>query len=221
MAKPFTWSWSALQAWETCPRQFGEVRIKKAWPDEKGEAAKWGTQVHIAMEYRLKDGTALPTWAAQWEPLCQKLLRAGPLLNVEHKVALTEDLRPTEFFARDVWVRAIADVSIFSGPVGFTLDWKTGKRKPDTMQLRLSAAINLCHRPHLERQTIQYAWLKEGTATTETLGRADVAQVWQEILPRVNRMRAGIAAQEFEPKPSGLCRQYCSVLSCEHNGRRK
>ena len=221
MAKPFAWSYSALTAWESCPRQFAEVRIKKAWPDEKGEAAKWGIVVHEAFEARLKYNTPLPEWGKGYEAWCTRLQAAGPQLNIEHKAALTRDFKPTEFFARDAWVRAVADVSVFNGNIGYTLDWKAGKQKFDTDQLRLSAAINLCHRPHLEKQIIQYAWLQTNKTTSETLTRNDIVQVWRDFLPRVQRMEKGLADQDYVAKPNGLCRAYCPVLSCEHNGRRK
>lgn len=218
------WSYSALTSWESCPHKHAETKFKKRWPDEKGPAALWGTTVHEAFENRLKYKTPLPTWGDKWEPLVQRIERANGTVQVEHKIALNSRFQPCDFFkGPDVWVRAVADVAVLNlqAKTLYTLDWKTGNFKPDTDQLRLSAAINLAHHPHLERATIQYAWLKDGRTTTETLTRDDIPGVWNDFLPRVERMKIGIEAERFDKKPNGLCRQYCPVLSCEFNGRKK
>lgn len=218
--KPFTWSYSALNLFETCPRQYGELRVLKRWPDEKGEAAKWGDTVHKAFESRLKFGTPLPEWGKQWEPLAEKLYGI-PQLTVEHKIALNARFQPTEYFAPDVWCRAIADVAIVGPKAMVTIDWKTGRFKPDTEQLRLSAAMQLSHFQHVEQATIQYQWLKDRKTTTETIKREHIVTIWRDFLPRVERMERAYMERKFDPKPSGLCNAFCGVLSCEFNGRKK
>ncbi len=219
--KPPAWSYSALSAWETCPRQYAEIRLLKRVPDVKGEAAQWGTTVHTAFENRLKYKTPLPTWGVAWEPLCGRLETSPGVLQVEQKIALDERFQPVDFFSRNppVWVRAVADVALYGATSIFTADWKTGKMKSDRDQLRLSGAIQLAHKPKAERVTIFYAWLKEGRSTTETLTRDDLPTIWSEFLPRVERMRRGIEDEKFDPKPSGLCRKHCPVISCTYNGR--
>lgn len=215
-------SWSSLSGFETCPKQHYHLRIAKDWPDQKGEAALWGDTVHKAIEARMKHGTALPVWGKGIEPLIQKLQAAkGVSLQVEHKVAINANLQPTDYFARDVWCRSIADVNAVAPKAMMTLDWKTGKFKENIDQLRLSAAVNFCHYPHIERFTIQYAWLKEGRTTTRTFLREEVPAIWSDFMPRVKRMQIAYEKNEFPAKPSGLCRQHCPILSCEHNGRRK
>lgn len=216
------WSYSALTSWESCPYRHAQTKLLKKWPDEKGEAALWGTTVHEAFENRMKNGTPLPTWGEKWEPLVQRILSAKGTVQIEHKIALNDKFQPCDFFrGPSVWVRAVADVAVYNRDSLYTLDWKTGKFKGDTDQLRLSAAINLGHLPHIQKATIQYAWLKDGKTTTETLTRADVPAIWADFMPRVERMRIGIEKEQFDKTPNGLCRAYCPVLACEFNGRRK
>lgn len=216
------WSYSALNSWETCPRRHAEIKLLKRVPDVKGEAALWGTTVHTAFENRLKHKTPLPDWGASWEPICQRLEKSPGTMQIEQRVALTDKFEPCEFFSKwpVVWVRAVADVAIYGDRSIFTNDWKTGGFKPDTDQLRLSAAIQLAHKPVAERVTICYSWLKEGRTTVETIHRDQLPAIWAEFLPRVQRMQAGIEQERFDPKPSGLCRKHCPVMSCEFNGRR-
>ncbi len=218
------WSYSALDAWETCPKRYFHTRIKRDWPDEKNEAALWGDTVHKALEARMKHGTPLPSWGTNFEPLVAKVMAAqgkGWTVQVEHKVAINASFQPTEFFAKDTWCRAVADVNVMAPKAMMTLDWKTGKFKQTTDQLRLSAAMQFAHYPHIDSVTIQYAWLKENKTTTEKFHREQAVEIWRDFLPRVERMRAGFEKDDWTPKPSGLCRQYCPVLSCEFNGRRK
>lgn len=216
------WSYSALTSWETCPRRHAEIKLIRRVADEKGEAALWGTTVHTAFENRLKHKTPLPEWGKTWEPVCARLEASPGVLQVEQKVALTETFEPCDFFDRrkTVWVRAVADVAIYGDKVIFTNDWKTGKFKEDTDQLRLSAAIQLSHKPKAEKVSIMYSWLKDGRTTRETITREMVPGIWADFLPRVKRMQWGIENEKFDPKPSGLCRKHCPVISCEHNGRR-
>jgi PD-(D/E)XK nuclease superfamily len=222
MAHSKAWSYSALSGFETCARQFYEVRIRKAWPDEKGEAALWGDTVHKAIEARMKDGKPLPAWGTSIEPLIRKLEAArGVTLQVEHKAAINANLQPTDFFAKDVWCRTIADVNAMGPRAMGTFDWKTGKYRDTTDQLKLSAAVNFASFPHIERITIQYVWLKDNRTTTQTFARDQVPAIWSEFMPRVQRMRLAYERNEWPAKPSGLCRKHCPVLSCEFNERRK
>lgn len=216
------WSYSALNSWETCPRRHAEIKLLKRVPDEKGAAALWGTTVHTAFENRLKHKTPLPSWGASWERVCASLESSAGTLKVEQKIAITADFQPCDFFDRrvTVWCRAVADVAVYGAKSLLTADWKTGNFKEDTDQLRLSAAMQLGAHPHIERATILYAWLKSGRTTKETITRDMVPGVWADFLPRVERMRIGIETERFDPKPSGLCRKHCPVLSCPENGRR-
>src|SRR5690606_12787129 len=110
MAKPFAWSYSALSAFETCPRQFYEMRIKKAWPDPPGEAQQFGTLVHQYLEDRFNKGQALPVFLRHLNPLVAKLEESKGVVQAEYRYALNAKLQPVEFFAKDAWVRAVGDV---------------------------------------------------------------------------------------------------------------
>lgn len=220
MAKPFAWSFSALAGFETCARQYHEMRIKKAWPDPPGEAQLWGIEVHKHIEHRIGMGKELPTYLSYVEPIVQKFETTKGVTQPEYKLALNAEFKPVEFFARDAWVRAVGDVVKVHGDVAFACDWKTGKYKEGDGQLKLQSAVMFATYPHVNRIGIVYAWLKDKRTTVRTFERKEVPMIWQEFLPRVKRMELAIQNGDFPPNPSGLCRQYCQVLSCEHNGRR-
>ena len=217
------WSYSALTSWESCPRKHYETRVAKRWPDEKSEAAQWGTTAHTAFEDRMKTKKPLPSWFEKYEPICQRIEGANGHLTVEQKLALDEKFQAVDYFSKQppVWVRAVADLSVIGDVNLFTLDWKTGKFKPDTDQLRLSAAISMSHYRHIRQATVQYVFLKEGKTLTEQIKREQVVEIWRDFLPRVQRMKEGFESERWEEKPNGLCRAYCPVLNCQFNGRRK
>ena len=41
----------------------------------------------------------------------------------------------------DVWVRGVIDIGVIGSDTAYLLDWKTGKHRPDSDQLKLFAAL--------------------------------------------------------------------------------
>lgn len=220
MKKPFAWSYSALTGFETCPLQYHQMRILKAWPDPPGEGQLWGQEVHKLIENRIAMGKALPAYLANVETIVQKLENSKGVVLPEYKMALNVSLQPVDYFAKDVWLRAIGDVVKIHGDKCFQLDWKTGKYRPSTEQMELQSAVALATYPHLTEVANVYHFVKERRNITTKVTREDVPVIWQKFLPRVKKMEAAIAAGEFPANPTGLCKAYCNVLSCEHNGKR-
>jgi hypothetical protein len=185
------------------------------------EATLWGNKVHKALELRVRDGTPLPKEMESYEKLASKIAdkAKGLTLGVEQKLALTRDFKETTFFAKDVWLRSILDLSIEKGTKAFIGDWKTGKKNPNSEQLQLSAAVFFATRPWIDEITNSFLWLQAGEVTTEKFHRADAPAIWQNFLPRVQRLEEAVAIQKFPKRPSGLCRNYCPVHTCEHNGK--
>lgn len=219
MSKPFAWSYSALNAFETCPRQFYEMRVLKRWPDPPGEAQQFGTLVHQYLEGRFKMGKQLPVFLNHLEPIVQKLENSKGPVQAEYKLALNAQLKPVEFFARDTWVRAVGDVIKVHENRAFALDWKSGKYREGDDQLKIQSAVMFATYPHLTDITVFYAWIKDKRATVRHFKRDDSPAIWQEFLPRVKRMEIAHETKEYPPKPSGLCRKWCRVESCEFHGK--
>lgn len=220
MAKSFAWSYSALTGFETCARQHHEMRILKRWPDPPGEAQLWGIEVHKHIENRIGMGRPLPSFLQYVEPIIQKFETSKGVTQPEYKLALNDKFQPVEFFAKDAWVRAVGDVVKVHGDAAFACDWKTGKYREGDGQLKLQAAVKFATYPHVNKVGIVYAWLKDKRTTVKTFTRDQAPEIWQEFLPRAKRMEIAILNNDFPPTPSGLCRNHCNVMSCEHNGRR-
>lgn len=216
MPKRFAWSYSALQSFETCPRKHYHEKIAKDFAEKESPAMLDGQRQHKALELRIKDGTPLPSDMVGLEKLCRRVERIPAQIHTEMKVALNEDLEPVTFFARDVWVRCVFDLAAVRAPEARIIDYKSGKRKPDSTQLKLFAATGFALFPEVETIRTAFWWLKTKETDRDTFQREDADLIWREFEPRVGRMRAAIESGEFPPKPSGLCRGYCPVKTCEH-----
>lgn len=188
-----------------------------------------GRVVHGAFEHRIKDRTPLPGSLAQHEPLVARMeqLAIGGKIEAETQMALDMNYRTVPWFGKGSntpWVRAITDVSVFKKNKAFVGDWKTGKRKSDSQQLKLSSVVLFARHPWLEEIRNSFIWLDEPSPamrfTSETFHRAEASDIWREFLPRVARLEAAHANNQWPKRPSGLCRAHCPVprAKCEHSG---
>jgi hypothetical protein len=220
--KPVAWSYSSLNAFETCPKRYYLTKVSKQVQEPQTQATVWGNKVHKALELRITKGTPLPDTMSEYEPIAQTVAaRAqGAKLDAEQKMALTKAFKPTTWFGKDVWVRGITDFTIEKGDKVFIGDWKTGKPTPESAQLKLTAAMTFAHKPHVKTIINSFVWLKTGGNTTEVFQREDVADIWQEFMPRIQRLEHAVEENKFPARPSGLCRAWCPVGKklCEHCG---
>lgn len=212
------WSYTALTSFETCPRKHYHTRIAKDVPDPPGAEAQWGTRVHKYLEDRIKLGTPLPESTRQYEPYAQRIANTRGDVITERKVAVTKDLKPTDFFAEDVWCRGIFDLTIVREDHVIILDWKTGKRRPGSDQLDLFAALARQLHPEASRITTGFVWLKAQKIDKETWRPCDLDDVWAGFVRRATRLEQAVETNSFDPKPNGLCRRYCPVRSCLYHG---
>lgn len=222
MAKPFAWSWSALDSYESCPRRHHLVKVIKAFPEVQNAQMVAGQKFHKAMELRVERDKSLPADMKQYEPIVARLLRAGEggTIQAERKIGLTKDFQPCEYFAKDVWLRTVVDCQIDKGQNAMVLDWKTGKKKTDGYdQLALTAAVKFAVNPELEKVITAYVWFQDpDPITSETFVREDVPGIWKNLLPRVAKIEQSLATNIWPAKQSGLCRAHCPCINCEFNG---
>lgn len=216
-AKKFAWSWSALTGYETCPFQHYRLKVKKDIFEAPNSAMLEGQAAHKALEKRVRDGTPLPGQYAQHEQLCGKFRKAKGTVEVEQKLGLNADLEPTEFFAKDVWLRAVLDVNVMRGSLARVYDYKTGKRKPDSEQLMLFAGVIFAAFPEIMDVDTYFLWLKSKEVDKAHFERDEhEALIWQTFEPRVSDMANAYEKEYFPPRPSGLCRGWCPVRDCKH-----
>lgn len=218
--KPTPWSYSSLTSFETCPRRHKLTRITKEVVEPTSEAMRHGTQVHEALEKRLL-GTPLPDKYQQYEPVVAAVLATPGEKSAELKFGLTKSREPTDFFGTDAWVRGVLDVAVVRSEDAVILDYKLGKPRPDSDQLRLFAAAAFSLFPEVQTVKTGFVWLAYNRLDKETYQREDAPAIWQEFEGRVTRMTLAYEVDQFPPRPSGLCRAWCPVPRrlCEFSGK--
>jgi len=220
MTKRAAWSYSALTAFETCPRRYHLTRVTKEIVEPETEVLRWGNAVHKALENRVKDGTPLPDTMAQWEALVLSVLAKEGEVLAEQQLCINASLSPTGWLDKDAWCRGVIDLLVINGDKAAALDWKTGKPKHDHDQLSLFAALLFHHYPQLDQVTTGYVWLKEYDKgvkflSDKTFKRSDLPAIWSVFLPRVKRLDIAFANDKWLPNPSGLCKGWCPCSECE------
>jgi|SRR5271166_1978764 len=222
----FSWSFSKIDAFETCPRRHYELSIRKPrkYAEEESEPLKWGNFVHDQF------ATAIATHSPFKNPKemesYQKWLdrvKDGPGETlVEQKFALTKDLEPCEWFGPRCWVRVVVDFLRVAGPVAWAIDWKTGRMKDvESGQLMLTAKTIFSFFPAVQRIKTSYIWLQDDVETSEYYDRAGMAGDWLNMLNRVRDYEGAVNTNHFPPRPGKLCWKWCPVASCEYHGKRR
>lgn len=216
------WSHSSLKQFETCQRQYHEIKVLKKWPFEQGEQALYGEQLHLAAELYVKDGTALPPQFAFIKPVLDALLAKKGTKYPEHEMALDEQLNVVPWDSPDVWVRGIADLLIIDEEEGvaWCIDYKTGSdRYPDTNQLDLMSLMVFKHFPEVHEVRSALLFVVKNSMTKHKVVKEQEAALWWKYRERVASIASCMDTGVWRPKQSGLCKKFCQVLSCEYNGR--
>lgn len=210
-------SYSSLKLYDNCPKRYFHQRVTKEVVDTGGEASKNGERIHKFLEMRLKQEEELPQEVSKYEALCQAVesqVGSGQLL-IEQELTLNNRLRPTTWFADDAWIRSKLDVLILKSSTAVVMDWKTGKRKPDTFQLDLFAAQVLLHFENVNKVKSSFIWLVDNKTDGDTYTREDLPKLLLGVFTKIRRIEQSQSMDVWPAKPSGLC-GYCPCKSfCE------
>ncbi len=215
----FSWSFSHIKNFSTCPKRYFHYQIAKDVEEPESDALREGNELHKAFELRLLRGAALPAGMGQHETLLSSIERAPGKSYGELKLAITSSFKPCAFFARDVWCRVVIDAAKIADDYAIILDYKTGKPSDDILQLQLMAAVLFHHQPQLQRIRAALVFVNHDHVEKAEFVRSDLTEIWAEILPRVKKLEQARQQQEYPPKPSGLCKKYCAVVSCPYYGK--
>jgi len=214
--KPFTWSFSALNDFATCPRQYAAKRFYCTVVDDTNEANIWGDRAHKALESRLKTSLPLAPEFAEYERYCAAIDRAPGLLKTELQIAFDKDLKPVSWFSPQAWGRGILDVLLVNGDTAWIWDWKTGKVKENLPQLQLFAAITSILHPEVVKFITRFVWLKHHKVTGEDIMAHQLPFIWDKTFEDIRLVEQAWQYENFPCSPSGLCRGWCPVRECPH-----
>lgn len=224
----FSWSFSRLRDYRSCPRKFNEVVQLKKYPEPKSPELDMGDGLHRAFARRVDQGIALPTTfehLKEWGDDAAKVMHPFQTTMCEKEIALTRDLKVTGYFDNNVWLRLKIDlVSLYptksGAAVARVVDYKTGKPNDDIIQLALYAQGVFSMFKEVIAVRAEYWWTQIMDKSHEMFNRDDMKELWAELLPELNAMEAAQKNNDYPARRNGLCKKHCPVWTCEHNGRR-
>jgi RecB family exonuclease len=218
MTTPMPLSFSRLSTFEQCQAQFDYLYVSKRVQNTSNEASDYGDRVHKKLEaygrlasdeerIKMRAEAALEekTTLEQWGGIVDKILSRPGDKYFEHQMSVNRQLQPVDWFAKDVWIRSIADVLIVDGDTAYCLDYKTGKVKDNPTQLQLFAAMVFWHFPQVTKVKTSFIWLKFDEVTNATYERRFLDALWRALEPRFDMVQEVIDLGVFKTKPSGLC----------------
>jgi len=214
----FQWSYSQLTDFETCARRYSHKYVFKDFKEEESSFMREGQALHEAFYARI-NGDPLRFPHTHHEPIFRHLDSKPGKQFAELKLALKRDFTPCAWMARDTWFRGKIDFLKINGFHATVIDWKSGKEKEDMTQLELMAALVFAHNPTIHKVASALAFVSSGHWERTIFGREDLTRIWAGILPRVDAMERAKAFRKFPPRPSGLCKRYCFVTSCDYHGK--
>jgi len=215
----FTWSYSRLKNYETCPKRHYHYDIAKDVVEPETMQIGEGKAAHKAFEERIRHERALPLPLLQYEGIMAKLAAMPGETYAETKLGIDRNYKPVGFFGKGVWFRTIIDFTNIHNRIAAVIDYKMGRPNPDMTQLQLMSATIMHYNPAVQRVRARLLFLNHNTAERAEFVRGNLGEIWAETLPRVARLEEAVGAGDFPPVPGGLCKRYCKVTSCPYNGR--
>ncbi len=217
--KPNAWSHSALDKFESCPKQYYETAVAKRWPFVTTAEMEWGKRVHKDFENYLLYGTALPADLTMHEGFLAAFKAQPGELAGEERIALDTQMRQCQYFdkQRQVWYRGQVDARKRDRASGVShiLDHKTGKVKNDFTQLKSFAMFEFLTQPDIHTCKVEFYWTQIRGANGETYHREQLPELWGFFLPKLHRWADAHIDEVFPAKKSGLCAGWCPVTDCE------
>lgn len=234
----FTWSYTALQEFLTCPASWAAKRFYKLFKEGETDAMRVGNLIHATAEHYLrralgmsfKESEISPVYLPMVQKYCDALLASGAELYPEREICFTNKFKPCGWKDWDtVWVRSKVDVTAKKGLRLSILDWKSGKFKEDFLQLKMFAVFCALTPGFEDVQEFdpKFIFLKETDPKknilrlAQPIQRSELKGILQEIMVVVRRMEEAWVSENFPCKKNGLCRQYCLNHLCPHCGIRR
>lgn len=220
------WTWSDYEAYQTCPKQFYNLKFRPAFNEIVHETALWGDEVHKALDANVKTGQPLPERMKQFNWLMAQLKSAQGTLYPELRLAVNDKLEACDYKDPNAWNRGKEDLLIVNGSKAVSIDYKLGKYKAFSRQLELSACRVMVNFPEVDSVHTAFAWLATKQWSRATYERKDLNRLWEGFFEGVEQMLWSYQNNVWPAKPSGLCKKSkkpgstyagCPVATCPHS----
>ena len=229
-------SHSSLNLFETCARQYEARYILKTMPYEETVATAWGNAAHDALEkfvksggreqfpdmYHPDNGRSLRDYQWAGELILDRAARRGGYVLAERSMAVDHNKDTTDYWDKQAWLRGKIDVTILYPNRGEAevFDYKSNaKKKADKAQLELYSASAMTDYGDVQTVRASFVWLNFrdngpiDPPTTYT--RPQLPQLWSTFERKYADLVVAYQSGVFPPRPSGLCRGWCPLQTCE------
>jgi hypothetical protein len=215
------WSYSSLSLFNQCPKKYYHLKVAKDVVEPVTEALSYGTKVHEAAEFYIRDGKPIPPEFAYMQEILDMLKNLPGEKLCEYEMGLTKNLEPCGFKDKDVWWRGIADLVIMEGDKAYLIDYKTGKssKYADTKQLEILSLALFKHFPNLKRVKAGLLFVVAKDIVKANYTRETQEPHWVRWLQDTTQMELAHANEVWNARPNFSCKNFCAVVSCVHNGK--
>jgi CRISPR/Cas system-associated exonuclease Cas4 (RecB family) len=208
------WSWSRLDTFEACPLQFYHKNVIKSVPFEQTDTMIRGERIHKHIENALK-GAPIDSEVRHMAQIIDRLNSINwDERIIESENAYTESMKKVSWFARNAWVRIKQDFLAKKGVRAVAIDWKTGKNRGFSDQLKLYAAEAMYLWPDVEVIETSYVFVDSKQRESKTFTRDDYQHIWDDFGDRAERIQIAEENGNWPAKPSAMACRFCPVKEC-------
>jgi RecB family exonuclease len=197
-----TYSYSSIKTYEQCPQKFKFGRIDKL-PEPSGEAAERGKKLHSYIEANIKnESDILPEEIEHIRPSINELKSMNA--EAEKQFAIDLDWKPVQFFDKNARFRGVIDIYAKNNDRAVVLDWKSGKVRDYSDQVRVYAAVSFAIDEELQS-------IKPVISFIDHKKEVEYPSIPREVYPSIRaelerRMATIDNDSVFAPNPNFLCR---------------
>lgn len=213
------WSFSALERFEGCARQYGAINVKKAYPFVESQAMKDGKTTHKLLEDYVQLGKELPSGLMHIKTIIDIVTKGAERVSGEQDIAFTHMLQPCGTFDNDVSYRGKIDLLSLRKDAAFVLDYKTSSqpREGDEQIIWMGIAVLLKY-PQYNVVHGMFIYTKHEPRRI-AVKRADIQEHVDRMIPRLLRLKEAKSTNTFLPTPGWMCK-FCPVKTCEFHPNR-
>lgn len=222
----FAISWTRLDCAEKCSLQcywknFAPKDQRVPFDDTAPHLVK-GNLWHKWMEDACNGYSELPEKVSHFKPIVEGLRNSRGELLVEYKLTLTDKYQSCDWFSEKAYWRTIYDaLKLHPDGNAFSLDWKTGKVKGVSDQLKFSAAAAFLKWPKIKKIKSAYVWLEHPNEplTMVEYDRADLRTIMDDFEERVEMVKIAYEENTWEAQPSDFNCKWCpcTKAQCKHS----
>lgn len=220
MAFKRVFSPSQVSTYDLCPRQYQAKYITKEVKFVQNKYAAFGDMVHKQIEDFLNDGKPVDR---SLQPLADVLSKhAGKLVCAEIALGRSDKGASVGQYDKMAYINSKIDAVYTNADktVIVGVDWKTGKAKEAKIQSDMNAAVLSAKYKSTAKKIIMvfvHLYHHKVYVTEYTTEQLAIPHTFGIIL----NLDQAIRENNFPPKPNGLCKAWCDVVKCPHNGRSK